>query len=186
MIITKETIANYYFLKEELVAFCKKHSLPSVGSKAELTNRISLYLNTGRVEVVTKSKKKAKALGVLTKETLIEENFVCTQSHRAFFEEEIGKSFKFNVAFQKWLKSNAGKTYNEAIQAYYQVINSEEERSIVPQFDYNTYIRDFFRDNKGSSLKEAIACWNYKKTLPFSHKYERADLKAIKNLLSDF
>ena len=87
MIITKETIANYYFLKEELVAFCKKHSLPSVGSKAELTNRISLYLNTGRVEVVTKSKKKAKALGVLTKETLIEENFVCTQSHRAFFEE---------------------------------------------------------------------------------------------------
>lgn len=186
MIITKETIANYYFLKEELVGFCKEHFLPSFGSKAELTNRIILYFNTGRIEVESKKRQKTKTMGVLSRETLIEENFVCTQSHRAFFEEEIGKSFKFNVAFQKWLKSNAGKTYNEAIQAYYQVINSEEERSIVPQFDYNTYIRDFFRDNKGSSLKEAIACWNYKKTLPSSHKYEKADLKAIKNLLSDF
>ena len=40
------------------------------------------------------------------------------EKHRAFFREAIGTGFSFNVAFQKWLKSNTGKTYREAIDAY--------------------------------------------------------------------
>ena len=33
---------------------------------------------------------------------------------------------------------------------------------IDKQFEYNTYIRDFFADNRGKSLDEAIKCWKYK------------------------
>ena len=62
---------EYYYLKEELVSFCRENRLPASGGKAEL--------------------------------------------HRAFFKREIGDSFSFNVAFQKWLKSNSGKTYADAI-----------------------------------------------------------------------
>ena len=50
---------------------------------------------------------------------------------------------------------------------------------IDKQFEYNTYIRDFFADNKGKSLEEAIKCWKYKKQLQGHNRYERTDLVAI-------
>ena len=42
-----------------------------------------------------------------------------------------------------------------------------------------TYIRDFFADNKGKTLDEAIKCWKYKKGLPGNNRYERSDLVAL-------
>ena len=47
------------------------------------------------------------------------------------------------------------------------------------QFEYNTYIRDFFADNPGKSLHDAIVCWNYKKGLPGHHRYDPSDLRAL-------
>ncbi|WP_420329330.1 DUF6434 domain-containing protein [Pseudobutyrivibrio ruminis] len=38
------------------------------------------------------------------------QNIVCSEKHRAFFKEKIGKTFSFNVQFQKWLKANVGNT----------------------------------------------------------------------------
>ena len=43
--------------------------------------------------------------------------------------EKIGKSFSFNVLFQKWLKSNAGLTYGDAIEAYYQILEEKRKNS---------------------------------------------------------
>lgn len=196
--LSSETFRNYYYLKEELVEFCRKEGLKVGGGKLELTERIATYLESQGKEVDTTSisEKEKKASGyskkvsrqhinlnidTLTTETLIEDNFVCTEVHRAFFKEKIGKSFTFNVAFQKWLKSNTGSTYQDAIDAYYRI--KEEKKSsktiIDKQFEYNTYIRDFFADNKGRSLEDAICCWKYKKSLPGHNRYEKADLKCL-------
>lgn len=97
------------------------------------------------------------------------------RKHRAFFKEQIGKSFSFNAAFQKWLKSNSGKTYGEAIEAYSQILEDKKngKKSIDKQFEYNTYICDFFADNSGKSLSDAIKCWNFKKSQKGHNKYER-------------
>ena len=105
----------------------------------------------------------------------------CSEKHRAFFREHIGSGFSFNVAFQKWLKNNTGKTYKEAIAAYYQIREDKKKgkTKIDKQFEYNTYIRDFFADNKGKTLEEAIVCWKYKKQLQGHNRYERTDLIAI-------
>lgn len=110
------------------------------------------------------SEKKSDIINI-TRETLIEEDFVCSQKHRVFFKKEIGNGFSFKVDFQKWLKNNAGKTYEDAINAYYQIIENKKKSTtkIDKQFEYNTYIRDFFADNKGKTLAEAIKCWKYKK-----------------------
>lgn len=98
-----------------------------------------------------------------------------------FCREHIGSDFSFNVTFQKWLKSNTGKTYKEAIAAYYQILEDKKKgkTKIDKQFEYNTYIRDFFADNEGKSLEEAIKCWKYKKQLQGHNRYERTDLVAI-------
>ena len=100
-----------------------------------------------------------------------------------FFRKEIGNSFSFNVQFQQWLKSNAGKTYGDAIAAYHGILEAKKgaKGPIGKQFEYNTYIRDFFADNPGKTLEDAIRCWKYKKSLKGHHRYERSDLAATED-----
>lgn len=50
---------------------------------------------------------------------------------------------------------------------------------INKQFEYNTYIRDFFADNKGKSLDDAIRCCKYKKQSQGRNRYEKSDLIAL-------
>ena len=52
-ILNKQTGADefilYYWLKEELVSFCKEQGLSTGGSKEELTKRVLEYLKPGSV-----------------------------------------------------------------------------------------------------------------------------------------
>lgn len=177
-----DTFYNYYYLKEELVSFCKEYGLPTSGGKLDITHRIAHYLKTGDILPVKSSPRQQTINSVITEDTLIEPNFVCSQKHRAFFESKIGQKFSFSVAFQKWLKTNTGKTYRDAIDAYYQICEDKKKghTQIDKQFEYNTYIRDFFNDNTGYSLEDAIICWKYKKSLPGHNRYEKEDLISLK------
>lgn len=175
---------EFYYTKNELLDFCRENHLPTSGGKADLTERIALYLDTGHIsanDVSCKRKSHNTPYQFITTSTLIEDNIVCSEMHRAFFKEHIGKQFSFFVAFQKWLKANSGKTYGEAITAYYQLLDEKKNghSSIGKQFEYNTYIRDFFKNNKNLSLQDAIICWNKKKSLPGHNRYEESDLSAL-------
>ena len=68
--LDSKAFRDFYYLKEELVNFCRENGIPVSGG------------------------------------------------NRAFFIEHIGSGFSFNVAFQKWLKNNTGKTYKEAIKCW--------------------------------------------------------------------
>ena len=172
---------EYYYLKEELVSFCRENGLPASGGKAELTERIAYYLDTGKIKAVKPVRNQKPKIPAITRDSIIESGFVCSEMHRAFFKREIGDSFSFNVAFQKWLRSNSGKTYADAIAAYKEIKSTKKpgKKDIDKQFEYNTYVRDFFCDNKGASLADAIKCWKYKKSKKGSNKYERSDLTAL-------
>lgn len=174
---------SYYYLKEELAAFCRKEGLQTTGSKTELAERIATYLETGKkTRISYKSHKQPSPIIHITKETEIERDFVCSEKRRSFFKQIIDKSFSFNVAFQKWLKSNAGKTYQDAIEAYHQIQEEKKKgkTTIGQQFEYNTYIRDFFADNPDKSLQDAIKCWQYKKGQQGNNRYEKADSDILK------
>lgn len=179
--LNSTTFREFYYLKEELVTFCREHGLPVSGGKLELSDRIAHFLETGEVMKASKGNKKPAVIGVIERSTKIEPNFVCSEKHRVFFKEQIGGRFSFNVAFQKWLKTNPGRTYEEAITAYHQILKEKKNSKTVidKQFEYNTYIRDFFADNKGRSLEEAIVCWRYKKQLQGHNRYETFDLVAL-------
>lgn len=175
------TFRSYYYLKEELVGFCRAQGLQTAGGKLELTERIAHYLRTGERITTKKRAVRAVPVGTITKSSVVEAPFVCSELHRAFFKQEIGPGFSFNVAFQRWLKNNAGKTYAQAIEAYHQLLAEKKSGTTVidQQFEYNTYIRAFFADNTGMTLQEAILCWNYKKKLQGHNRYEQADLTAL-------
>lgn len=181
---------EYYFLKEELKDFCKKEGLKVSGSKNQLEERIIYYLDTGKSLDNSRSIKnknnysksnsnKATTSEEITLDSILGENFKCSEDKREFFEKEIGKGFKFKVQFQKWLKSNPDKTYQDAINAYYELQNSKEKTKIDKQFQYNQYIRDFFEDNDDRTLNDAIKCWKHKKSLKGHNKYEKSDLDIL-------
>lgn len=179
--LDSKSFRDFYYLKEELVGFCREYGIPVSGGKMEIADRISYFLDTGKVLSAPTARKKAITISTISEDTIIEANFVCSEKHRAFFREHIGGGFSFNVTFQKWLRSNTGRTYKEAIAAYYQILEDKKKgkTKIDKQFEYNTYIRDFFADNEGKSLEDAIRCWKYKKQLQGHHRYERTDLAAI-------
>ena len=183
--LDSKTFQKFYYTKKELLDFCRENHISTSGGKLELAERIISFLDTGYVlKLASTANRKThnSQPQVITTSTLIEDKFVCSQKHRAFFEEHIGKQFSFFVSFQKWLKSNAGKTYKDAIDAYYAILEEKKngKTKIDKQFEYNTYIRDFFEDNKEKSLDDAIKCWKYKKQLKGHNKYEKSDLDILK------
>lgn len=176
-----KTFRDFYYLKVELVEFCRENALPTSGGKIEIMDRIAYFLDTGKILSAVVTKKRTPMISNICEDTKIEADFVCSEKHRAFFKKHIGNNFSFNVAFQKWLKSNEGKTYRDAISAYFQIIEDKKKGKTVidKQFEYNTYTRDFFADNKGKSLEDAIKCWKYKKQLQGNNRYEKSDLVAL-------
>ena len=84
-----EVFRQYYYLKEELVQFCRENNLPASGSKGELTERIANFLETGKIQPTVTKRKATTAADEITESTLIEENIVCSEKHRAFFKEKI-------------------------------------------------------------------------------------------------
>ena len=91
---------SFYYLNPELADFCRENGLPTSGSKAELTDRIAYFLDTGSILKPTVERNVAINIGALTRNTVIEPNIVCSEKHRAFFSEKIRKSISFNVSFQ--------------------------------------------------------------------------------------
>lgn len=181
--LDSKTFSEYYFLKEELIDFCRKNNLQTTGGKVELTERIINFLEKGEKTYKKHNTRKKFISSSITPDTVIEDNFVCSMIHREFYNKVIGKNFSFNVLFQKWLKNNSGKTYKDSIDAYYRILEDKKKNKmpIDRQFEYNTYIRDFFNDNKDKTLKDAIKCWKYKKSIKGHNKYERDDLKVLNN-----
>lgn len=178
--LSPDEFQQYYFLKEELKDFCRTEGLKVSGSKGDLENRIVHYLSTGEeLKEPSVKQNSTQTLAEISLDSKLGENFKCSEDKREFFEKEIGNGFKFKVKFQKWLKSNPNKTYREAINAYFEIQNSNEKTEIGKQFQYNQYIRDFFEDNEGKSLDDAIRCWKYKKSLKGHNKYEKSDLEAL-------
>lgn len=38
---------NFYWTKKELIEFCRQHSIPAIGGKLEIAERIAFFLSSG-------------------------------------------------------------------------------------------------------------------------------------------
>jgi hypothetical protein len=182
--ISLQDFRSHYWLNAELSLFCRQEGLQTSGGKETLTRRISHYLETGEKLTEKQSPKRVASddCGEITEDSIIEDNYVCSENRRAYYENVLGTGFGFSVAFQKWLKGNVGKSYGDAIRAYRQIEAEKKnvKTEIGKQFEYNAYIRAFFEDNSGRTLDDAIKCWKWRKSVQgASHKYERADLAVL-------
>lgn len=174
-----ESFEDFYWLKEELQAFCRENGISASGSKIEISDRIETFLRTGEIKKTTRKLKaniKKEPQVELSLDTVITENHRCSQNVRVFFKTVIPK-FHFSTYIQNYFKSNVGKTYRDVVNAWYEEEDRKKDplykKNIAPQFEYNQFIRDFFADpnNQGKSRGEAIEAWNETKKRPGSNKY---------------
>jgi hypothetical protein len=106
--LSSQSFREYYYLKSELMEFCRKERLSASGSKAELTDRIETYLQTGERTATSKPiEGKSSGSPEMSPDSVIEENFRCSERHRDFFKSVIGDSFKFNLILRPWKESDA-------------------------------------------------------------------------------
>lgn len=175
-----DVFRDFYWLKEELQTFCRENGISASGSKLEITDRIAIFLETGKIHNPMRrrsSSPKENQIEELSLDTVITENHRCSQVVRAFFKSVIPK-FHFSTYIQNYFKESVGKTYRDAVDAWYE----EEERKKDPsyqkqigaQFEYNQFTRDYFSDprNKDKNREDAIEAWNAIKVLPGSNKYK--------------
>ena len=80
-----KTFRAYYYLKEELAAFCRENRLPASGSKAALADHVARFLDGEALPAPFSGRRKAVSSGPIPRESRIEENFVCSEAPRAFF-----------------------------------------------------------------------------------------------------
>lgn len=171
---------EFYWLKEELVNFCREHHLSTAGSKMELADRIAYFLENGVAPVQTLSrpiKKGTQKVEVqLSLNELIREGYRSDEIHRAFFKSAIGDGFKFTVGFMQFCKDNIGKkTYADAVAWWLdeqkRKLDPNYKPDIAPQFEYNRFIHAYFEANPDGKLEEAIRLWKDVKSKPGDNVY---------------
>lgn len=183
------SVKDFYWLKEELVKFCRTEGLKATGGKIEISKRIEKYLKTGQTDSepnkikINLNSKFDWNNELLSLETKITDNYKNTENVREFFKNELGANFRFNVKLMNWMKTNLGKTLKDAIEARERINierkNSTKPKDIAPQFEYNTYLRDFLADNPTKKRDIGIKLWKIKKSLRGDNKYRKDDLKLI-------
>ena len=174
---------DFYWLKVELIDFCRENGIKSISGKIEISNRIIEYLETGKIPKIKtqKQKKLPKPTHPITKETIIGIEYRSYKEKKEFCQSVIGKQFHFTVHLLDYFKHNAGKkTYSDLINEWYKEQELKKDtdfvKEIAPQFEYNTYIRDFLKDNSNKSKKDAIEYWKIKRARRGNNKYSKQDL----------
>jgi hypothetical protein len=180
-----EELKKWYWLKAELVEFCKKTGINYSGSKFEILDRIALSLDAEKVVLGEKRVKPTSKFDwskeALTLETLITDSYRNGPNTRNFFKEYCGIRFSFNIPFMAWMKHNVGKNLRHAVEEWERLNAQSKDKntqSVIPEGNqYNQYMRDFFSDNPTKTIKEARHFWQLKRALPLGeHQYERSDL----------
>jgi hypothetical protein len=186
-ITSGEELKRWYWLKAELVAYCKQAGISYMGAKFDILERIALVLDEG----VSRAKKPANPsksnskfdwhAAILSPETIITDSYKNSQNVRRFFIQHCGAQFHFSIPFMHFMKTNCGGTLQDAINEWQKLDQQSKNKNFKSEIpagnQYNQYIRDFFADNPGMSIKEARHFWHLKRNLPLGrHVYERSDL----------
>jgi hypothetical protein len=164
--ISLEDFQRIYWLKTELLEFCRTHKLSTQGGKIELATRIGEYLQSGKQQRPSKKPSiSTKMPTQFTRATVIGVGWRCSQALRVFFQNEIGTHFHFDQVMRDFIAQGTGKTLEEAIRLWQQ---PRQKTEIAPQFEYNRHTRAFYAANPNATRQEALVAWE-------AHKAKRQE-----------
>jgi hypothetical protein len=185
---TGTELKRWYWLKQELVDYCRLTNLSYAGAKFDILERIANALDD-KIKITAKSllsKQPTSKFDWHTEklylDTVVTDSYKNSQNVRKFFQQHCGNKFHFSIPFMAFMKNNCGKTLEYAIGEWkklYILRKDKNFKSEIPEGNqYNKYIRDFFADNPNMTIKQARHFWKLKRNLPLGrHIYERTDLQ---------
>lgn len=159
--------ARWYWLKTELVAFCRTLKVSGSGSKPELSARIRAALDGRALPTRAPRRPRARMPEAFTTATLIEAGWSCNPQLGQFFRAQCGPAFRFNAAVREFIHTMAGQPLSAAIACYHaSVAPGAPRQALAPQLEYNRHTRDYYREFPGASSREVIAAWREKRAKP--------------------
>ena len=156
-----DTFAAWYWLKQELQAFCRQQGWPASGSKAELMQRVHAGL-AGRVlpaPVSPRVRVAATLPAVLTPDTRVAPGWRLNLALRAFFVQHLGPGFRFNQALRDFFHDPQDRTLGEALSLW-RAAQQEPPAAIERQFQFNQYVRDYFAQHPGATRAQMLQAWH--------------------------
>jgi Domain of unknown function (DUF6434)/SAP domain-containing new25 len=183
-----DELKKWYWLKQELIDYCKLTQLSYTGAKFDILDRIASSLDNESskpINLKPRPKPTSKFLwstSKLTLNTIITDSYTNGPNTREFFKKHCGDKFHFSIPFMDFMKKNYGKTLQDAVNEWirlHEQTKSKGFKSNIPEGNqYNKYIRDFFADNPTKTIKDARHFWKLKRSLPLGrHIYESTDIK---------
>jgi hypothetical protein len=165
--LSADEFQRWYWLKEELVAFCRSAQLTTSGSKPELAARIAAALgsrNAAPTSTARKPLRNAVMPTVFTLDTIIQPGWRCGPLLGAFFKAQCGAGFRFNAAVRDFIHTQAGHSLAEAIACYRaSTAPDAPKQTIIAQNEYNQHTRDFYAANPGATRAQVLAAWRVRR-----------------------
>ncbi|MEO1445737.1 MAG: DUF6434 domain-containing protein [Cyanobacteria bacterium J06635_11] len=177
-----EEFKRWYWLKEELVSYCRTLGLGTAGQKQVLTARIVTFLDTGKI--VRPVSKKVTSTFDWSKETLTlgtrtTDSYRNSQNVRKFMKQQVGDRFAFSNEFMEWMRDNMGKTLADAVEFWIDLDSRKRlsgyREKPLPQNQYNQFVRALSQAKPGISNKEIRRLWAVKRAKPGPHIYQPGD-----------
>lgn len=167
--LSADAFDDYYWLKAELAAFCRTHGLPVGGAKTDLVERIVAFLRDGTALPARPAERRRPTPlpDALSLATPIGHGWRCGQRLRAFFESEVGPSFRFNQALVSFVRDGEGRTLREALAAWCEAAESGPQ-PLAAQFEYNRHTREHQAARPEATPGEAREAWWEKRRRPRS------------------
>jgi hypothetical protein len=145
--LTAEEFAAWYWLKEELVEFCRAHGVSPTGAKREIEARILDFLAGRRVGPGKAGSGKAGrvtaklSVGVMPAafrmDMVIGEGWRCGPALGKFLRGELGGGFRFNAAVREFIHTGKGRLLVDVEWCWRESLG--ETRSIPEQLEYNRH-----------------------------------------------
>lgn len=151
---------SWYWLKSELLAFCRRAGINGTGSKQDLTARIAAHLDGTVLHIAASLPRKGKMPSAFTLETVIGEGWRCNRALGDFLRAQCGKGFRFNALVRNLIHTQPGITVADLVDAYLAGETSDTPVAEIPaQFEYNRHTREFYANNPGASRQQVLKSW---------------------------
>ena len=164
--LSEREFVRWYWLKRELVDFCRAQGVPAGGSKQAVAERVAARLAGRPIRRVGVARAVRDSMPQrFSASTVIGSGWRLTRSLRGYFEGVHGPGFRFNAALRAFIAAGEGRALGEASDCYRRSLVAGTG-PIAAQFEYNRHMRDFFRRNPGATRDEALASWWAQRAAP--------------------
>jgi hypothetical protein len=158
--LSPEEFASWYWLKQELVDFCRCEHIVSSGLKRDIEVRIKNYLAGAQLIPEDRPRRRSGRMPAeFTLNTVIGSGWRCGPALGRFLKGVLGNGFRFNAEMREFIHRGEGKTLPDAAICYVRSIGPDREKRQIPQLEYNRHFREYFKEHPEASREEAILAW---------------------------